>query len=266
MSTQVTAKYVAAVEAIAPLIADHVLWSQQERRLAPAVVEAFHDAGLLRLMIPRDLGGEGMDEYELVPIIEAVARIDASAGWNLAIGNGSLGLVRGLEEAAATEILSVPRVLAAGTVGLGVVLRQVDGGFRVSGRGGFASGCSQANWLNAGGLLVDDDGPVLGANGAPSIQIAFFPTEQAEIVDTWHVTGLRGTGSHDLVVRDLFVPAARVVEMGATRQSRFNPLGMIPVQSRLGSHLTAVAIGAAWHAVDELTSLATTKANFGTRP
>ena len=112
---------------------------------------------------------------------------------------------------------------------------------------------------------MNDDGPVLGANGAPSIQIAFFPTDQAEIVDTWHVTGLRGTGSHDVVIRDLFVPAALVVEMGATKQSRFNPLGMIPVQSRLGSHLTAVAIGAAWHAINELTSLATTKANFGTR-
>ncbi len=228
-------------------------------------MEAFHDAGLFRLMVPRELGGEGMAEYELVPIIEAVARIDASAGWNLAIGNGSLGFARGMEESVATEILSTPRVLAAGTVSAGIQFRQVEGGFRVSGRGGFASGCSQANWFTAGGALVDDRGPVLNAQGAPSIRLAFFPAGQAEIVDTWHVTGLRGTGSHDLLIRDVFVPAGRVVDLAATKQTRFDPMGLIPIQSRLGSHLTAVAIGAAWHAAEELKSLATIKANFGTR-
>jgi alkylation response protein AidB-like acyl-CoA dehydrogenase len=196
-------------------------------------------------------------------MIEVAARVDASAGWNLAIGNGSLGFIRGLDESAATEILSTPRVLAAASLGPGIRLRQVEGGFIVSGRGAFASGCSQANWFGAGGLLLDAAGPVRDANGAPAIRMGIIPRDQVEIDDTWNVTGLRGTGSHDIVLKDIFVPAARVLDVSATGPRRFDPLGAIPVQLRLGSHITAVAIGATWHAVEELKTLANAKPNFG---
>ena len=265
MSEQTSARYLAAIAVMTPLIEEHIDWSQRERRLHPAVVDSFHDAGLFRLMVPKELGGEGMAEHELLPMIEAVSRIDASAGWNLAIGNGSLGFVRGLDESAAMQIFATPRALAAAAVGVGFSIQRVDDGFRVSGRGSFASGCSQANWLSAGGVLVDANGPVLNPAGAPTVLISFFPADQAEIVDTWNVTGLRGTGSHDLVVRNLLVPATRVVDFGRSQQTRFDPFGIIPIPSRLGSHLTAVAIGATWHALEELKTLAGAKASFGTR-
>ena len=250
---------------MAPLIRDHIQWSQRERRLAPAVVDAFHDAGLFRLMIPGELGGEGLHEYELFPIVEAVARIDASAAWNLAIGNGSLGMIRGLEAAAAAEILSSPRVLAAGTGSpAGIRFREVEGGFVLSGRGQFASGCSQANWMMAAGMLLTESGPVIAPNGAPSLRMAFVPVEQVEILDTWDVTGLRGTGSHDVLYHDIFVPAARVSDPLAPKPRRFDPIGAVPILSRLGSHLTAVAIGSTWHAIEELKTLAGAKTNYGT--
>lgn len=252
------------ISAIAPLIRDHVEWSQRERRLAPAVVEAFHDAGLFRLLIPREFGGEGIQEHEVLPMVEAVSRIDASAGWNLAIGNGSSGFIRCLEESAAAEIFAVPRLLAAGSASPTVRFREVEGGYIISGRGQFASGCSQANWIMGAGPCVRETGLALTPAGAPAVLVAFLPVAEAELLDTWNVTGLRGTGSHDVLFHDAFVPAARVGELTAPQQRRFDPLGAIPIMSRLGSHLTGVAIGSAWHAIDELKALAGGKVNFGT--
>src|SRR5262245_35098590 len=103
--------------ALAPLIQGCADESERERRLSAKVVDAFHDAGLFRIQIPQRFGGAGLDPVEALPIYEAVAAADGSAGWNLAIGAGGGAFVGMLENAdAIEEIVGGPRALAAGSV------------------------------------------------------------------------------------------------------------------------------------------------------
>src|SRR5437879_2287071 len=90
---------------------------------------------------------------------------------------------------------------------------RVEGGYRVPGRWPFGSGCQQADWFVGGSMLIDGDGPVRRPNGAPETRLMLMPAAAVAILDTWHVAGLRGTGSHDWAVHDLFVPAGRALEL-----------------------------------------------------
>ena len=192
-----TAPYLAAVAELAPLVRDHIWWSQRERRLAPPVVEAFHEAGLFRMLLGHEFGGGGLSEIEAVSVIEAVARIDASAAWNVMIAQSSAGYLRGFPTEVAKEVLSGPRSLLAGVINPHTIrLRAVEGGYVVSGRGPFASGCSQATWFGAGGILTSPP-PDEGKGHGPTVLLAVMPASDGEILDTWRVSGLRGTGSHD---------------------------------------------------------------------
>src|SRR2546427_13198789 len=128
--------WVERAAALAPLIQGCADESERERRLAAAVVDAFHDAGLFRLQIPERFGGAGLDPIEALPVYEEVAAADGSAGWNLAIGAGGGAFAAMLDDAEALEeILAAPRALIAGS-GNPAALRVVPGadGYRVSGR------------------------------------------------------------------------------------------------------------------------------------
>lgn len=239
--------YLERVDAIASLIREQVAWSQRERRLAPEVVDAFHENGLFRLLVATEYGGGGLCEVDAARVIEAVARIDASAAWNVMIAGSSAGYARALAPAARAAILSAPRALIAGVINPRTIrLRPVEGGYVVSGRGPFASGCSQATWLGAGGLLTGET-----SDHAPSLLLAFMPAAQGEILDTWRSTSLRGTGSHDILFNDVFVPSQFVADHAD-----------VPA-TRAGAAIAAVAVGTARHAFDEFIGLAATKISFG---
>jgi indole-3-acetate monooxygenase len=250
--------------ALAPLIEKWADESERERRLAPAVVEAFHDAGLFRLQLPERFGGAGLDPIEALPVYEEVAAADGAAGWNLAIGAGSGSFLAMLDDAEALEeIVSDPRTLLAGSVNPTALRLTPEGdGYRVSGRLRYASGVSQSQWLMAGGLVFDPGSarPRMTAEGAPVIVGTFFPTREARVLDTWRTNGLAGTGSHDVEVSDVFVPAARCFEFFSTKPRPFDPLAALPLFSRLGGPLTAVGIGIARRAIEELVRLAGAKA------
>jgi alkylation response protein AidB-like acyl-CoA dehydrogenase len=249
--------------ALAPLIRSCADESERERRLAIPVVEAFHDAGLFRIQIPERFGGAGLDVIEALPILEEVAAADGSAGWNLAIGAGGGSFAAMLDDAdALEEIVAAPRVLLAGSVNPTAlrVVPEADG-YRVSGRLRYASGVSQSNWLMAGGLVFDGGGaqPRIAADGVPVIVGTFFPTREARILDTWRPNGLAGTGSHDVEVSDVFVPASRCFDFRSTKPRPFDPLASLPLFSRLGAAIAGVGIGIARRAIDELVQLASAK-------
>ena len=246
--------------ALAPLIQSCADESERERRLASAVVEAFHDAGLFRIQVPERLGGAGLDPIEAMSIYEEVAAADGSAGWNLAIGAGGGAFAGMLDDAdALEEIVGAPRALIAGSVNPMAlrVVPEVDG-YRVSGRLRYASGVSQSSWLMAGGLVFEGDGvrPRMTQTGAPMIVGTFFPTREAHVLDTWRTNGLAGTGSHDVEVNSVYVPAARCFEFFSTKPRPFDPLAALPLFSRLGATIAGVGIGIARHAIDELARLA----------
>ncbi len=259
-----TTPWLERAAALAPLVRSCADESERERRLAPAVVEAFHDAGLFRLQVPERFGGAGLDPVEALPVFEEIAAADGSAGWNLAIGAGGGSFAAMLDDAdALEEIVGEPRALLAGSVNP-TALRVVPerDGYRVSGRLRYASGVAQSTWLMAGGLVFDGGSarPRMTAEGTPVIVGTFFPTREARVLDTWRVNGLAGTGSHDVEVSDVFVPARRCFEFFSTKPRPFDPLASLPLFSRLGASIAGVGIGIARRAIDELVALAGAKA------
>jgi alkylation response protein AidB-like acyl-CoA dehydrogenase len=252
--------------ALAPLIRRCADESERERRLAADIVEAFHDAGLFRLQIPERFGGAGLDPVEAMPVYEEVAAADGSAGWNLAIGAGGGAFAAMLDDAdALEEIVGAPRALLAGSVNPAALRVVPDGdGYRVSGRLRYASGVSQSNWLMAGGIVFDGEQPRTTRDGVPVIVGTFFPTREARVLDTWRPNGLAGTGSHDVEVSDVRVPAARCFEFFGTKPRPFDPLAPLPLFSRLGATITGVGIGIARRAIDELVELAGAKVPMAT--
>lgn len=227
--------------------------SQRQRRLPAPVVDAFHEAGLFRLLVSTDFGGLGLKEIEGAAVVEAVARHDASAAWSVMIANSSAGYARALPPGVTAEILSPPRSVIAGVINPHTLtLEAVEGGFILDGKAPFASGCTHASWFGGGGLLKR--GSADGSRFAPgSLLLAFVPAERGEILDTWHVTGLRGSGSHDIRFDNVFVPEQYVANNAD-----------VPA-TRAGATIAAVAVGTARRAFEEFVALASGKVSFGSR-
>ena len=216
-------------------------------------------AGLFRLWIPRSLGGEETDPMTLVRVVEEVSRADGAAGWCLAIG-GEYGAFGGyLSADAAREIYgSDPLVRTAGALrpfGNAVV---VEGGYRVTGRWPLGSGCQHSGWIVGGCRILDGDQPRLMPDGTPLVRLLFFPATDCEILDTWRSIGLRGTGSHDYTVTDVFVPAARSLSFREPPVEP-GPLYAMSTIALFAPVLAAVGLGIARHAIDILLELARTK-------
>ena len=251
--------FIKAAERLSPQIRESAGEIERSRRLPAPLVEAMAEVGLFRLWIPRALGGEETDPMTLVGVVEAVSRADGAAGWCTAIGGeyGIFGVY--LPAEAAHEIYgSDPLVRTAGAFrpfGNAIV---TDGGFRVTGRWPLGSGCQHSQWIVGGCRVLDGDQPRLRPDGAPVTRILFFPATACEILDTWHSIGLRGTGSHDYTVTDVFVPSARSLSFREP-PSAAGPLYALPTIALFGTVLAAVPLGIARHAIDILTELTETK-------
>ena len=248
-----------AARALAPQIQGFAEEIERSRRLPLPLVEAVAQAGLFRLWVPRALGGEEADPMTLVRVVEEVSRADGSVGWCVAIGGGS-GVFGGyLPSDSAREIYgSDPNVRMAGAFrpfGEAVV---VDGGYRVTGRWPLGSGCQHSPWIVGSCRILDGAEPRLSADGTPVTRILLFPVADCEIVDTWHSIGLRGTGSHDIAVADIFVPANRSFSFREPPVEP-GPLYAMPSIALFGAILAAVPLGIARHAIDILLGLAGTK-------
>jgi len=179
------------------------------RRLPADIVAEIRAAGIMRMNMPRIWGGPEMTSMEQVEVIEALARADASVAWCSFIWCDS-GLYSGyLDDAVAREMYPRLDMATSGWVYPAAVAERVPGGYRVTGQWMFGSGCNHCDWLAAGVVETVDGAPVLDAGGRPSWRVLLARREEFEILDTWYTTGLRGTGSNDYRVQDLFVPAER---------------------------------------------------------
>lgn len=244
-----------AVRALAPALRDAAERTEQERRLAPALVAGLIETGVFRACVPRALGGEELEPATLLAVLEAIARADGAAGWCAMIGSTS-GLVSAyLDVDVAREIYGGSTVTGGVFAPSGTAVVEGDA-YRLTGRWSFASGCQHSDWL-MGGAFVQD--------GPPIPRLILFPARDAEIIDTWHVSGLRGTGSHDIAVRDLRVPVARSVALGRDRPVATGALYAFPLFGLLALGIGAVALGIGRRAVDELTDLAGGKLPTGAR-
>jgi indole-3-acetate monooxygenase len=259
MSDAASSHFIEAAAGLVPQIRSCAEEIEQSRRLPLPLVEAIARAGLFRLWIPRSLGGEETDPMTLVHVVEEVSRADGAAGWCLAIGGTSGAFAGYLPPEAAREIYGSDSLIrTAGAFrpfGNAVV---VDGGYRVTGRWPLGSGCQHSAWIVGGCRILDGDKPRLRPDGTPITRILFFPAADCEILDTWHSIGLRGTGSHDYEVADVFVPADRSLSFREPPVEP-GPLYALPTIALFSTVLAAVPLGIARHAIDILLELAGTK-------
>ena len=246
-----------AVRALEPRIRAAANEIETRRRVPLELVHALADVGVFRLCIPRGLGGIEAHPALLLDVIESIAAADGSTGWCAMIGATS-GIVSAyLPERVARDVYADPRAITGGVIApLGTAVAAGDG-FRVSGRWPFASGSEHCTWL-MGGAIVRDGGP-------PRARMMLFPASEVRIVDTWDVSGLRGTGSHDMVVDDVHVPGERSVSLVDDRPRATGTLYAFPVFGLLALGIAAVAVGIARAAIDELVRLAREKTPQGSR-
>ena len=244
-----TAATVEIARAIAPLAAQEADRAEAERGLTPPVVSAMRDADLFRLCVPAALGGAEAPARELVEAVEALAQADASAGWVLAV-TATSGLVAAyLEEETAAGIFGSPGVAVGGAFApRGQLLASADDALVLSGRWPWASGCMVCDWLLGGCRLETGEA-----------RLVMLPREQVEILDTWTVSGLRATGSHDFAVQDLPVPLDRVAAVIGARPRAEGPLYAFPLFGLLALAIAGVALGIGRAALADLNELAGVK-------
>ncbi|TML86347.1 MAG: flavin-dependent monooxygenase [Actinobacteria bacterium] len=241
---------------------------ERGRRLPPDLVAQLAGAGLFNLCVPRAYGGGEIEPADLVETIEAVARADGSTGWCVMIGATSGMVAAYLPDDEARAIYRSSDVVTGGVFAPRGTATPVEGGFRMNGRWAFASGSQHCAWLMGGCLVGGADGARGGdgaPDGAPDARLLLLPTGEVEILDTWTVAGLCGTGSHDMVVTDAFVPAGRAVSLVTEPPRQRGALYAFPLFGLLALGIAAVALGLGRAAVDELTDLAGVKVPTGSR-
>lgn len=239
--------------------------AEQLRTMPPDLVEQTRAAGLFRMAMPASLGGLELDPISIVTAIETVAQGDGSAGWTVLIGN-STAFFAWLEPHAAKEMLGESTDVASTSMFAPVGRARRDGDeLVIDGRWPFNSGCIHADWYQTAVVVMDGDHPAARADGTPDIRFAYFPARAAAIHDTWHSTGLRGTGSHDIEVRQLRIPAeqsAAPMLDSARHKGPLWQLGFFPLLSVL---MSGFPLGVGRRALDELTKLAPTKRRGGSQ-
>jgi alkylation response protein AidB-like acyl-CoA dehydrogenase len=227
------------------------------RHLPPALAEAFLAHDVYRMLLPSDLGGAAVDPLDYLQLIEEVARVDGAIGWNLAIGIGSGLYVGYLLPERTRPMFDQPHCGIAGAyapMGRG---EKVEGGYRVSGHWGWASGAHDARWMVLG-FMADEDGHKVARQ-------ALAPREAFQILDTWYVSGMRGTGSTEYTAENLFVPEDMTFQMFIGKPRHPAPLFRLP-GAFFSAVIATVAVGIARGTVEALVRLAEAKRNPAGRP
>lgn len=257
--------YVARAFELADLVRSAASAGEASGQVDSRVTAAFAAAGFFRMMVPRLLGGGEADALTMVETIDAVSRADGAAGWTVMIGATTGTSSTQLPLEGAREIFGDPNGLVVGVVAPRGRAVRVEGGFRVTGTWPFGSGSGAANWIAGGAVVQGPEGPELITDNVPHARMMFFRRSDVSIEDTWHVSGLRGTGSNDFSVTDVFVPGHHSYAMGAHSDWADSPAFRFPFFGLLATGVAAVATGIGRAAIDELARLAAAKTPTGSR-
>lgn len=225
---------------------------EREATLSAATVAALRGAGILGMKLPIALGGSEADPVTQFEVIEAVAAINASAGWCSMVGATSLGM-----PGAFLPDEGVARMFAGGRIPRGAIVVMpagvadpVSGGYRLSGRWSFASGVRHAEWVAAASRVVSDEAQ------SPELRMMVLPAAEVTIHDNWQVAGLKGTGSCDITITERFVPACMTWNMLTAPPRRGGPLYRLGLPAFVANEHAAFALGVARRALDELVAMA----------
>jgi alkylation response protein AidB-like acyl-CoA dehydrogenase len=248
-----------AAQKLAPLIRSCADETDAARELPRPLFEALADAGLFHLAVPRSIGGGEIDLPSYVEVIEEIGKADASTGW--AVNQGAIYATyaaRMPREVARAIWMETPRSVVANTPAPTAQAVVVPGGYRVTGRQGFSTGCRHASWVAAHAQIIEN-GQVRLEGDQPEMRYFFVPVAEAQLLDTWHVRGMRGTGTHHFAVNDVFVPAERTVLSATAPALEPGPLYKIPRTLAFASGDAAVALGMARNCLDAFFELAGAK-------
>ena len=252
-----------AARRISPWAGELAAQIEQQRALPPALLDELIDAGLFAMCLPRALGGGEAEPAEMVLAIEELARADAASAWCAMIASTSSLLGAFLPEPEASEIYAGGSGVCCGVFAPRGRAERRDGGYVVSGRWSFVSGVVHSGWMLGGCVAYDGEQPELLASGNPDVRLVLLPTARVEVIDTWSVSGLRGTGSHDVSVSEEFVPQARTVSVLSESPRHPGALYSFPLFGLLSIGIAAVALGIARGAIEDLTALAGAKTPAG---
>jgi alkylation response protein AidB-like acyl-CoA dehydrogenase len=255
MTTGETRSPLDVAQELAPMIRSYADQIEADRELPRALFEALAAAGFFKLLIPRAVGGIEIDLPTYLQVLEALGKADASTGWVVnqcaVFATYSARMPSDIARLIWTD---TPHSIVANTPAPTALAVVVPGGYRVTGRQGFSSGCRHAAWLAARALIQENGQPRL-TDGQPEERYLFVPAAEAELLDTWHVRGMRGTGTHDFAVKDVFVPAERTVLQAGAPLLENGPLYLFPRRLLFASGDAEVALGTARACLDRFFEL-----------
>ncbi len=252
--------YLARARALVPAIEAAADRIEAERRLVPDVVAALREAGFFHMLLPPSLGG-GADIVAFNEVIQTIAAADASTAWCLGQQIASTQAAGYLDPKIAREVFGPPDGAVAWGPPAGAKAVVADGGYVVNGRWRFASGSGHCPWIGGHSAVIERDGkPRLDDKGRPVMRTMLFRKEQATWTDIWHTLGLRGTGSNQYEVRDLFVPDAYTTWRDQpSDRTNDGALYNIPLLTLYGIGFSGVGLGLARASLDAFMALANSK-------
>jgi alkylation response protein AidB-like acyl-CoA dehydrogenase len=234
---------------LVPLLRARAQWMEEHRRLPEDVIEALEDSGLLKMRVPAQYGGYESDARTLIDVHAELARGDSSATFCVSVWSLINWIAGRFPDDVQDEVFATPNVRVCGTISPSGVATRTRGGYIFNGRWRFNSGVLHSHWKFTGAMLE-------GPDGEPEPITALVPVADLEIVDDWHTSGLRASGSVSTVAKDLFVPAERVITtqqlFAAQCQSKINgakPIYSVPLLVTSTAATAGQTVGAAKYAM-----------------
>lgn len=250
-------RLVAAATALKPKIREASAAIEQDRRLPAHIVEALREIGVWRMAMPRAWGGPEIDPLTQMRVIEILAEADGAVGWCAMINSDSGYFSAFLDQDVAREMYRDIDCPTASSLLWAGRAQSIEGGYRLNGRWPFCSGCTHSKWFVGSSAVYDGDTQRVDSKGIPDIRLCFVPIAEGEILDTWHSTGLRGSGSNDFVVKDVFVPAERSCRLMNLPVRRPGPLYAWPLMFIY--NFPGITLGIARSALDTFAEMAERK-------
>ncbi|MFP6584786.1 MAG: acyl-CoA dehydrogenase family protein [Candidatus Hydrogenedentota bacterium] len=238
---------------------------EKARQLPQDIADAFSQDGFYSLLVPEGYGGDELDPENYIEILQKLAQGDASAAWCVMICSTSAMTSAYIPEQTARELFpsGVNAIHSGVFAPMGKAVAEGDG-YRVNGQWQWGSGSPNADYIWGGCLILENGAPKMRTAGLPVSRMMMFENKDVELLDTWHVSGLCGTGSTDYSVNNVFTPHVHSVDLGFdTPLDR--PLYKFPVFGMLATGVSSVCLGIARAAIDELVSFADAKTPQGTR-
>lgn len=252
-----------AILSLLPEISDRAVETEQARHLPADLAEKMAAAGAFNLSKPASLGGLQLPPLEFMQLIETVSEADASAGWCAMIAvTATLGAAY-MDENPAKDIFGPDDVITGGVFAPMGKAEDKGDHYLLSGQWQWGSGSANCSWLGGGAMIFKDGELQKFDNGAPYHRMLFFPASEAVFIDSWHVSGMKGTGSGDFSVKNIKIPKGRSVSFVADRPRDSGALYKFPLFGLLALGVSSVALGNARAALEEIKQVAITKKTPG---